>query len=461
MQIRTRLTLQFLLIGGAIMIIASCAIYLSSAIFGKDDFYNRLESKANITARLLIEVEEIDASLLRRIEKDNPVNLPSEKIIIYNYKNEILYSSDEQNEMEISTSVLNRIRLYEKITFKQGENDVLGVLYAERYDRFVVIAAAKDIIGLLKLKNLKIILLTVNIVSFLILSIAGWFYSGKALEPISTVVRQVEDISIASLNLRVDEGNGTDEIARLAQTFNKMLERLEEAFKMQKDFISNASHEIRTPLTSVYGQLQVLLIKDRSSDEYKSTVNSVVEDIQNLIMLSNSLLLLAQTSSETTDKSFSNVRIDEILWQAVEEINKVNESYNINISISINESSNADELMLIEGNEFLLKVALSNIIENGCKYSYNHSVDIKIECQGKSISLVFTDQGRGIEAEDIEKIFEPFYRGQNSKQVQGHGIGLSLVKRIITNHSGTIKISSVKGKGTSVVLSLPLARSFS
>ena len=95
MKIRTRLTIQFLILGGIITILSSLSIYYFSAIYRKDDFYNRLESKANMTARLLIEVDEIDATLLHKIEKDNPLSLPNEKIIIYNNKNEILFSTDD------------------------------------------------------------------------------------------------------------------------------------------------------------------------------------------------------------------------------------------------------------------------------------------------------------------------------------------------------------------------------
>lgn len=456
MQIRTRLTLQFLIIGGAIMIIASCAIYFFSARFRQEDFYNRLENKASNTAKLLIEVDEIDVNLLRRIERDNPVNLPSEKIIIFNYKNEIIYSSDELKEIDIPNSLVNRIRLYERITFTQDGHEVLGLLYTERYDRFVVIAAARDNDGLKNLKYLGIILIFVNIISLVIFSVAGWFYSGRALEPISGVVRQVEDISITSLNLRVDEGNGSDEIARLAKTFNNMLDRLEEAFKVQKNFISNASHEIRTPLTSVYGQLQVLLMKDRKKEDYKAAVSSVVDDIKGLIELSNSLLLLAQTSSEQADKFVSQVRIDDILWQAAEEIRKVNSDYIINIHLANEFSSGDTEKLVVRGNEFLLKVAVSNLIENACKYSDNHAVNVCIEPHSNLVSVVFQDNGRGIDKDDIDKIFEPFHRGKNAKAIHGQGIGLSLVHRIIKNHNGTISLSSEIGIGTKIFINLPL-----
>ncbi|MDD3052414.1 MAG: HAMP domain-containing sensor histidine kinase [Candidatus Cloacimonetes bacterium] len=454
MQIRTRLAMLFLFIGGVIMIIASAAVYFSSASFRRDYFYKRLENKANNTAKLLIEVDEIDVNLLKKIETDNPVNLPEEKIIIFDYKNKVLYSSDEKNKITIDPKLNNRIRLEGEIKFKHDKYEVLGVLYTERYDRFVVIASAIDIDGLSKLRNLRIILIIVCLSSFIIFSVAGWIFAAKALLPISGVVRRVEEIEISSLNLRVDEGNGTDEIAKLARTFNNMLERLEVAFKLQKDFISNASHEIRTPLTSINGQIEVLLMKERSSEEYISAVSSVLEDIKTLTDLANRLLLLAHATSGEMNANHRSVRIDEILWQAKEEMRKFKKEYNINVSLG---SSISDaEQMIIHGDEYLLKTALLNIIENSCKYSDNHSVDVNIENNRKQIIISFSDKGIGIPEEDLDEIFEPFHRGSNAKAIEGHGIGLSLVYQVIKNHNGTINISSIINQGTTVEIKLSM-----
>lgn len=453
MQIRTRLTIQFLLIGGMIMIIASCAIYFSSASYRKESFYSRLENKAMNTAKLLIEIEEIDANLLLKIEKNNPVNLPNEKIIILNYKNDTLYSSDEKGEIKIKREIIDRVRLNEKVSYKQDQFEVLGLLYTERYDRFVVIVAATDTLGFLELKNLGIILIVVCLISFLLFFIAGWFYSGRALKPISDVVRRVEEISITSLNLRVFEGNGTDEIASLAKTFNKMLGRLETSFTVQKDFIANASHELRTPLTSINGQLDVLLMKDRSPSEYKTVLSSVLEDIKSLIDLSNRLLLIARTSAESSENLNCKVRIDEIIWQSQEEMQKFNKEFHVNIYI---DSSLTDsDQMIVIGDEYLLKTAFTNIIDNACKYSSDHTVNIMLEHIENWVKILFEDKGIGIPEREIDKIFEPFYRGSNAKSIPGSGIGLQLVNQIIKNHHGIIKFSSEPGAGTKVSILLP------
>jgi signal transduction histidine kinase len=453
MQIRTRLSLQFLLLGGVIMIIASVAIYFSSASLRKDDFYKLLWNKARSTANVLFNTSKDDANRVLGIERNSPVNLQNEKIIIINFNNDIVYTSDDNKEIEIKNYVLEKVRSGYIITYKQSPYEVIGALFFTHYDRFVVLAAATDVEGSLRLKKLEIILIIVCLISLFLFFIAGWFYSGRALKPISDVVKKVEEISITSLDLRVFEGNGTDEIGTLAKTFNKMLERLETSFAMQKNFIANASHELRTPLTSINGQLEVLMMKDRSAEDYKSALVSVLDDIKSLIDLSNRLLLIARTSAEGPVNFNKKIRIDEILWQAQEEMKRFNSDYLINISI---DSSLTDsEQMIVVGDEYLLKVAVSNLIDNACKYSDDHSVDIKFRHIEKFIEIIFEDRGIGIPEEDIQKIFEPFYRGGNAISISGTGIGLPLVNQIIKNHNGVIRLSSKMGKGTVVKVLLP------
>jgi signal transduction histidine kinase len=452
MKIRTRLTLQFLLIGGVILILSSTAIYIASAGFRRDNFYNRLEIKANIIANLLVDVEEIDATMLRQIELENPTQLNNERIIIFDYNDNLIYSTDEEFEIYINKSFVDRVRLEGNVRKKQKQFEVLGLLYTGRFDRFVVVAAAVDVFGHLKMKNLIIILSVVCFLSLVLFSLAGWFYSGKSLQPIKNVIQQVEEISISSLNLRVDEGNGSDEIAILAKTFNRMLDRLEDAFQTQKDFISNASHELRTPLTAINGQLEVLLLKDRSNDDYRRVSESVLEDIRNIINLSNRLLLLAQTSSEL-ELPNENVRLDEMIWQASEDLKNRNPNYLINFTMD-NSFTEAEQL-IIKGDSFLLRTAISNIIENACKYSNDHAAEIKLEVLSDHLLVRFIDKGIGIPTEDLSLIFEPFHRGKNVKTVEGYGIGLSLSQRIIKKHRGKIIIASAICEGTEVVIQFP------
>ena len=453
MNIRNRLTLRFILMVVFILLMASFLIYIFSADYREEAFYDRLQSKANITAKLLIEVEEIDSDLLTKIEKDNPASLPNEKIIIFDFKNDILFSTDDNKIIAIDNALLDRIRLEDEVRFKQDDFEVLGFLFKGQYDRFAVVAAATDIYGYNKLKNLRTILFTVFVISMFLVSVSGWIFAGKALQPISKVIHKVDEISISSLDLRVDEGNGQDEIAHMAKTFNKMLTRLEDSFKLQKNFIASASHELRTPLTVIRGQLEVALLSTRTEDEYRNVFHSVLDDIKNLSHLSNRLLLLAQTSSVGFKLNRVKLRLDEVIWQTRDELLKNNPKFAVHIDIDQN--LDEESKLTIKGDEQLIKVALANIVENGCKYSPDHFINITMSSSPKAVKVVFKDNGIGIPPQDLPNIFEPFYRAGNTGSIKGHGIGLSVVNRIVMQHKGQINISSYEGKGTTITIHFP------
>ncbi len=457
MKIRQKLTLQFFLMASVILLLFSLAVYVASATYRRDDFYQRLESRAISTARLLIEVDEIDTDLLAKIEEDNPVSLPDEKIIIFNYKNEILYSTDTRNVIIYDEDLLTRIRTSGEVRTKSGRYELIGILFPEEFNRFVVLSAARDIYGFDKMKNLRTILLLMTGIFLLLFYPAGWLFAARSLSPISKVVERVEEISISSLDLRVDEGNGKDELAHLAHTFNRMLERLETAFEVQRDFISNASHELRTPLTAVTGQLEVLLMKERPEKEYREATEEVLDDIRKLNRLLDRLLLMAHASSEGATAGFSDVRIDETLWQAREEIIKHDREYSV--TIALDETISDIENLTIRGDEHLLQSAVINIMENGCKYSPDKSVRVYLTHDSRNILVRFSDNGPGIAEDEMERIFESFYRSKTTSSVRGHGIGLSLAKKIIDIHHGEIRVTSRPGEGTTITLSLPAEES--
>jgi len=456
MNIRTRLTLQFLFWGAIIMLIASITIYYTASSFRKADFYERLRNNGLSTARLLLDARTIDPGRVLSLEKDNPVKLENEKIIILNFLDNVVYSTDSAREISIVNSVLERSRLLEKVQYRQGHFSVVCTLYQAKLDRFVIIAAATDPDGHFYLKNLALLLLMVFIISLVLFAMAGWIYAGRALRPISRVIKSVEEVSAKSLYLRVPVENKADEIGQLADTFNNMLARLESAFSAQKEFISNASHEMRTPLTAINGQLEVLMLKDRSQEEYKTEISSVLNDIRSLIDLLNRLLLVARTSSAGHFNRSEKVRIDEALWQARDDLKKFNPHYRI--KISMDDSVTDEEQVSVPGDEALLKAAVFNIMDNGCKYSPDHSVEVIVRITEPGIEIQFRDHGIGISPEDRQKVFEPFFRGANAKSFPGTGIGLRIVNQIVKGHNGTVSLSSSPGKGTVVTVSLPSAK---
>jgi signal transduction histidine kinase len=452
MTIKNKLTLWFTCIVAFIILLFSFSIYYISQEYRESEFNARLKEKALTTARLLIKIQKVNQDLLN-ILSDNGNKLVNEKVVIYNYLNEQMYNSVEGDTFIISKDLLDQIRLEEEVYFTKNGEEVIGLLYSDRYNRFVVIASAYDKFGFSKLKILKITLITGVILSILIIIVSGSLYSEQALKPISDVIRQVNNITASNLDSRVDEGNGNDEIAKLAITFNNMLERINNAFNIQKSFVSNASHELRTPLTAITGQIEVTLMKQRDTEEYKNILNLILEDIKNLNQLSNGLLELVQASTDASVVPFKSIRIDELFWQTRTELLKRKEEYNININFE--DLPEEENKLILWGNEQLLKTAIGNLMENACKFSNDRQVDVNIGFDEENILLSFKDKGIGISKDELHHIFEPFFRASNAKTIKGHGIGLSLAKKIIEMHKGNISITSKIGEGTTSFVKIP------
>lgn len=453
LNIRTRLSFQFTYIVSLILILFSCIIYYFSADYREAEFYSRLEKKALTTAKLLIEVKEVDYNLMKIIDRNSLNSLHNERVIIYDNDNNQIYNSLDHDSIQIIKPFLDKIRKGKSIRYHEGKNEAVGFIFALNKEHFVVIASAYDNYGRIKLYNLIWIILSGFIISIGSTVVFSRIYATKALKPMSDVVTQVDKITISSLNMRVNEGNGTDEIAQLAITFNKMLARLESAFEMQQSFVSNASHELRTPLTSITGQIEVSLLKPRSQEEYQLIIESVLEDIKNLNALSNGLLDLAKASSDISAIALQPLRIDEILWETRSEL--ISQKHDYKISIEFSQPIDDENELIINGNLHLLKIAIANLMDNGCKFSDSKSVAVFLAVKNGHIEIEFTDQGIGIDPNDLDKIFHPFYRAKAAKNIAGNGLGLALSSKIISLHRGAISVRSQPGKGSEITVSIP------
>ena len=281
-------------------------------------------------------------------------------------------------------------------------------------------------------------LLAVWAVSFGLLFVIGYFMARSVLKPVSEIVKQVEAITASNLSKRVEVEDHKDEIGELARTFNKTLDRLEESFEAQKMFISNVSHELRTPMAALIAELELSLYKERSSEDYKKVVENALSDARNIEKLSNGLMDLAKASHNTEQISMSAIRLDEVLLDASAMVMKAHSGYNVDLRFE--DDTEDDGMVTIRGNDYLLRTAFVNLIENNCKFSSDQSSTVQISFSKHKVLIRFSDTGIGIPEEDMEHLFEPFYRGRNRDFSQGNGIGMALVERIIKLHKGAISL---------------------
>jgi signal transduction histidine kinase len=264
----------------------------------------------------------------------------------------------------------------------------------------------------------------------------------------------MKKISSKNLQSRIPESNLDNEIGQMANTFNDLLDRLDYAYTQQRNFMSYVTHELRTPLSILLGNAQVTLMKVRSVEEYKQTVENFQVDIKNMINLVNSLLELARMNADAQSVPFTEVRVDEVLWAASDLVKKNQPEYQINIEFD--QIPDNDETMIVSGNAELLLLVFRNLMENACKYSNNNRVEAKISYDKNKLKIDFIDQGVGMTQLEAEHIFEAFYRNEKTKDISGHGIGLPLTQRIVEIHSGKISVQSAEGTGSVFTLEFPI-----
>lgn len=452
MNIRDKLSFQFSLIVVTILIIFTTGIYYFTSVYRTSEYYTRLEDRANTTARLLLDVKEVGEELLKLIDK-NTVALFEEKLFIFDSNNELIYFSPQNIDVQIDPPLIKTVRQKKTLKYKEGNREALGTVYNYNNQEYIVFISAHDKYGYSKMNNLKLVLIFEFIIGLIITIIAGMFYAGRALAPISRVISQVQNITGTNLNQRVDEGNKKDEIAQLAITFNQMLQRIEDAFVLQRDFVSNAAHELRTPFTILLAEIDFALMQERDGEYYKKVLIAQSEEIKKLSKLSNGLLDLARMSFDKYTFNLKNIRIDELLIETCNLVIKSNSNFKVHLNFD-QLPENEDQLN-IWGNEHLLTIAFKNLIENACKFSDDKSVNIELCSENEQLSVRFSDHGIGIHEEDIEMIFQPFYRGKNTHFIAGYGIGLALTLKIIHLHHADIRVNSILGKGSTFTISFP------
>ncbi|OFY83787.1 MAG: hypothetical protein A2V46_04070 [Bacteroidetes bacterium RBG_19FT_COMBO_42_7] len=442
MNIKIRLSFQFTLIVAGILLFFSVLVYYFSYTSQLAKFRQNLLDSAKNTATLLINVVEVDSSLLKKIQQST-ILWEKEELAITDsafnlvYSNNIQYLSNNATLVNSSNSNLNY--------FSVADKD--GVYYKHIYDNHIyrVFIMASDKSRTENLTELRKILFWSILFSVWLSVLFSYLFSKKAIKPISQVIKSVKEINSLRLSNRLNEGDRKDEIDQLSVTFNEMLSDLEIAFKNQEDFVSNASHELRTPLTVMIGESDYFLSRERQREEYIDHISGLISDLKELNALLNSLLELAQINR---DKSvvFSNVRIDEIVYNAIHLVKIKYQGRKIVPKIQYPEDGNE---LIINGNSRMLEIAFKNLLDNACKFS-NEDVGVEFVISDNFINIVITDKGIGIPYNEIESIYKPFKRASNVKYIGGFGIGLALVSKIMELHQAVINIKSKMNEGTRI-----------
>ncbi len=300
------------------------------------------------------------------------------------------------------------------------------------------------------LKNLQDTLLIVFPLILAVLFLIARLIAGRSIKPVTLITETSSRITKDNLKERIVLPQNKDELYVLSKTINDLLDRIENAVEREKQFTSDASHELRTPLTVLKGTLEVLIRKPRTQAEYEDKINYGIAEVNRLNNLVDQLLLLArfenQIKSLKIEKIYLNALILDILTRYSLKINAK--------KISVNHPFSKE--YYVESDSYLVSIIISNIISNAIKYSNEKgNIWIALSQEGSITTCTISDNGIGIPKEDLDKIFNPFYRSNptNHPEIKGSGLGLSIVKRVAQLLNIDLEIQSKNEKGTTVILS--------
>jgi len=456
MTIQTKTTLLFTILTLTVFLVLTATVYYFSNQFAYNDFYKRLELRARIASKFNFEKDHTDTKTFKEIQTQYLEKLADEKthIVKLSKSGKPLPTFPQ----ELPLSYLNDIRAAKGSTVYYNDNLVhyAGIFYKDETGDFLVIESATNSYGAEIIARLRSILIITLICSIALIYSVGMYFSRSTFRPFLDVTEKVKKISEGNLQLRLDETQASDEMAVLINTFNQMLDRLQTAFESQNNFVSNASHELRTPLTAIVAETDYALSKERSTEDYRQSLQHIMQQSEKLQHLTKGLLSLAQTGFDGSKQQWENIRIDQLLFDVKDNVTEIFPQSKITIRLD-HLPDNTDGIIVC-GNEDLLKIAIGNIVLNACKYSDNKPVDAALAVHNKQVMIKITDQGIGIPEEEIQNIKNPFFRASNTSGFEGHGIGLPLSNNIIKMHKGTIAVHSKIKQGTEVIIILPLSQ---
>ena len=284
-------------------------------------------------------------------------------------------------------------------------------------------------------------------------SLLGWFLAGRALRPLDQVSRTAQRISGSSLDLRMAPRGAGDELDRLIEAFNHMMERLAAAFEQIRQFSTDVSHELRTPLTAIRGQLEVALFTAKTPEQYREAALNALEDVERLSQIVKALLLLSRSESGQLALQKTAVNLSPLVLDVVDQFQIPAEAARVQLTAELPPEC------LIQADRIQIERLVSNLLSNAVKYTpAGGRVCVRLSPEDGQARLEVEDTGQGIPASDLPHIFDRFYRVQSAdlSPERGLGLGLSFVAWIAKAHGGTVGVTSEPGRGSCFTVRLPV-----
>lgn len=447
MKIKDRIALYFTLISTSMLFAVLCTVYFTFMKFLEADFFERLTDRTMVTAKLYLEADEISRDALNTVRHKYLQKLNSEVIRVYDKKNRATFIGDTAQYWAPAT--IDEVRRKGRLKYTDGQRQVVGIYYKDNQGDFVILASADDQGSHNRLDKLLKIMFFIFILISMVVLLLSRLIAQKMLKPLQKFMLEVKQAGSQNMEFRVEENNNKDEINLIAQSFNHLMEELEQAFILQKTFVANASHELRTPVTRIMMNAELALSKERDQTAYQKAISSMLEEAEKMEHIISGLVALAKMDLELINSQLVPIRLDDLLSKI-----QVEWKTQKNLDLRIIDQNSIEPNPEILANSVLLQIALDNIISNAFKFSDNQEVNILVESTENNFLIHITDQGTGISTENQADIFKPFYTRAKDHGHNGEGMGLYMAQKIIDLLKGEITVKNLNKGGCTFTVRL-------
>lgn len=463
MPLRVRLTLWYGSALALVLIVFSVILYAMTARNLRDAVDESLEDTATIAVRSLEERGFLPLLNERELLSQFPELARIDKFFqIFSPSGTITISSPniKHHDVPLSRTALETAfsgqSIFESAKYpNEPPVRVISVPIMYRGNLLYIVQVGTSMESVGETLHRFLILLLVAIPIALAVSLAGgWFLAGRALRPVDEITLAAQRIAAGDLSQRLGMPTAQDEIGRLAATFNNMIGRLDASFRQIRQFTSDASHELRTPLTVMKGETDLVLRRPRPMEDYKSVLESNLEEIDRMTRIVDELLFLSRADMGEVKMEALPVALEALVVDVHRQARLLGQDRNIDVTLG------AVMPVVVQGDDLRLRELLLNLVENAMKYSHpGGKVEISLVRERKEARLSIADHGIGIAPVDHKKIFGRFFRTDVARAhtKKGTGLGLAICAWIADIHNGRVEVHSDLGQGSTFTVVLPLA----
>jgi signal transduction histidine kinase len=456
MSLKLRFVLIFSFFVAIILAFSSLTIYYLYYGYREEEFYSRVKAEGqNFQEAFTLIKNPVDAFNSKFGLGLGANSFYEEKLAVFDSSGNLLFSKPTNYKPTIGKNVLLKIKHDKEFLFMQNKYQYVGLYSIET--GYTTLASGYDFYGYKKVQNLRVILFLVFVGGLILTWLFSFLFVQQAFKPVLALNKQINQTTIKSLEGRLEPIKNYPEMNEVAFSFNAMMDRLSNGFESQRSFVQHASHELRTPLAIMLSQTESALNHTLTVEQYHSLLASLKEDQQELIALTNSLLVLSQYEQLNNQKDWPSIRIDEIVVEATSQLMQLYPE--ALVEVSFKEIPESDQVFFVIGSDSLLKSAFLNLLKNAYLYSSDKKVTVQMEAQNEMITVTVENKGETLSSEESIQIMEPFYRGKNAinNNTKGFGLGLSIISRILLAHKGAVSYAAMDALTNQFKIVLPHA----